>query len=74
MFLVQTFKNIFNIKLSDEKFSYLTQANLNDNIFVNNVLTATLNNVNEDVASNEDLLLLYNKDEVEVEFTLDSKN
>jgi len=74
MFLVQTFKNIFDIKLSDEKFSYLTQANLNDNIFVNNVLTATLNNVNEDVASNEDLLLLYNKDEVEVEFTLDSKN
>lgn len=72
--LMNTFKNLFDIKLSNEKFSYVTQSNLNDNIFVSNILFSTLNAVNEDITYNEDLLLLYNKEEVEKEFTLDSKN
>ncbi len=72
--LMNTFKNLFNTQSSDEKFSYITQSNLNANISLVNVLTPTLNAVDEDIISNEDLLLLYNKEEIEVEFTLNSKN
>jgi hypothetical protein len=38
------------------------------------MLNATLSTVNEDITNNEDLLLIYNKEEVELEFTVDSKN
>jgi hypothetical protein len=74
MILMNTLKNLFDTKLSNEKFSYLTQSNLNDDISVTNILASSLNSINEDITSNEDLLLLYNRDEVEIEYTLDSKN
>jgi hypothetical protein len=74
MLLMNTLKNLFDTKLSNEKFSYLTQSNLNDDISVTNILASSLNSINEDITSNEDLLLLYNRDEVEIEYTLDSKN
>jgi hypothetical protein len=62
------------MKSSDEKFLYLTQSNLYDDVKINNLLNSTLNTVNEDIVNIEDLLLIYNKEEVELEFTLDSKN
>jgi hypothetical protein len=74
MILMNTLKNLFDTKLSNEKFSYLTQSNLNDAISVTNILASSLNSINEDITFNEDLLLLYNRDEVEIEYTLDSKN
>jgi hypothetical protein len=74
MILMNTLKNLFDTKLSNEKFSYLTQSNLNDDISVTNILASSLNSINEDITYNEDLLLLYNRDEVEIEYTLDSKN
>jgi hypothetical protein len=72
--LMNTFKSLFDTKLSDQKFSYLTKSILNDEISATNILTSSLNSIDEDIARNEDLLLLYNKDEVEIEYTLDSKN
>jgi hypothetical protein len=74
MILINIFKNLFNTKVSDEKFSYLTQTSLNDNSSISSILTPVLNAVNEDIIFNENLLLLYNKEEIEIEFTLDSKN
>jgi len=74
MILINIFKNLFNTKASDEKFSYLTQTSLNDNSSISSILTPVLNAVNEDIIFNENLLLLYNKEEIEIEFTLDSKN
>ncbi len=74
VFLTSTLKNILKTKSSDNKFSYLTESNLSDDITVNNILNSTLNTVNEDIANNEDLLLIYNKDDIEFEFTLNSKN
>jgi hypothetical protein len=74
MILINIFKNLFNTKVSDEKFSYLTQTSLNDNSSISSILIPVLNAVNEDIIFNENLLLLYNKEEIEIEFTLDSKN
>jgi hypothetical protein len=74
MFLITTLKNIFDIKSSNDKFSYLTQLDLNDDIFINNILNSSLNIVDEDITVNEDLLLLYNKIEIGIEFTPNAKN
>jgi hypothetical protein len=74
MLLMNTLKNLFDTKLSNEKFSYLTQSNLNNDISVTNILTSSLNSIHEDITYTEDLLLLYNRDEVEIEYTSDSKN
>jgi hypothetical protein len=74
MLLMNTLKNLFDTKLSNEKFSYLTQSNLNDDISVTNILTSSLNSIHEDITYTEDLLLLYNRDEVEIEYISDSKN
>ncbi len=72
--LMKAFKNLFNTKLSADKFSHLTHQNLNDDISINNIFTPTLDSVNDDNGINEDLLLLYNTQDINVEFTLDSKN
>jgi hypothetical protein len=74
MLLMNTLKNLFDTKLSNEKFSYLTQSNLNNDISVTNILTSSLNSIHEDITYTEDLLLLYNRDEVEIEYISDSKN
>jgi hypothetical protein len=74
IFLTNTLKNVLEMKLSDAKFLYLTQSNLYDELKANNILNATLSTVNDDIVNNEDLLLIYNKEDVELEFTLDSKN